>query len=76
MGAKEFYIYHATLSVENVIAVEDDIFPRDRADIAEEREVYMFRRCVGLNNTVNFLGLPVYNTGNHKCQAVTGILLL
>ena len=52
-------LFNRTLvSVENVIAVEDDIFPGDGTDVAEQVEVYMIRESVCLDDTVNFLGLP------------------
>ena len=66
---------HHFVSVEDVIAVEDDVFPRDGTDIAEQIEIDVFRQGVGLDDAMNFLGLPVDDAGDDEGEVATRMFL-
>ena len=64
------------VSVEDVIPVQNDVSPRDRADMAEKVQINVIRWCMHLDDAVNFLGLPIDDTSNHKGETATRMPLL
>ena len=54
--------------VGDVIAIQNDVFPGDGAEMAEVLEVGVLRGLVCLDNPMDFLGLAVDNTRYREIQ--------
>src|SRR5258708_37999390 len=63
--------------VEHILAVKNDVFPFDGADMLQATDVGIFAfRNAYFQNAGDFLGLPIDATGQQSRQAATGLHLL
>ena len=64
-------------TIEDVLAVENDVVPFDRADVLEQGRVDAFL-CDSLraHRLRDLLGLPIDDAGQNQRQAATGVPLL
>ena len=64
-------------AIEDVLAVENDVVPFDRADVLEQGRVDAFL-CDSLraHRLRDLLGLPIDDAGQNQRQAATGVHLL
>jgi hypothetical protein len=62
--------------VQDILPIEDDVFPADWAQMFKQREVnFIFVQVPLLNNSTDFFGLPVNDAGHDQCQATASIAL-
>ena len=64
-------------AIENVLAVEDDVVPFDRADVLYQGGADAFLCEISRKHRRrDLLSLPVDNASQNQCQATTGVHLL
>ena len=63
-GWSDAYVLANVVRVEHILAVKNDVFPFDGADMLQETDVDIFAfRNAHFQNAGDFLGLPIDDTG-------------